>query len=324
MSSIKENRTEMYRLPPLNALRAFEVAARHMSFQKAAEELSVTPSALSYQIRQLEAFLQVKLFERLNRAVRLTEAGQRVVPGVRDAFDRLAEAMDRLKGALPPNVLTVSTGPAFAAKWLTPRLHKFLERHPEIDIRISANLKLADFHNDEVDVAIRFGAGKYTGLHAEALADEHVLPLVSPKILQEFGGRLEPGDLARLTLIHDDSANFLSNAANWMEWLRLARIEKVDTSRGLHFSHADHALEAALDGAGIVLGRLTLAVRDIALGRLVAPFDLMLRAQAAFFFCCLPARLDEPKIRAFRTFLFDEIRDEQAFLETFLRGKQRV
>lgn len=324
MSSIKENRTEMRRLPPLNALRAFEVAARHMSFQKAAEELSVTPSALSYQIRQLENFLQVDLFERLNRAVRLTEAGQRIAPGVRDAFERLADAMERLKSAPPANVLTVSTGPAFAAKWLTPRLHKFLERHPEIDIRISANLKLADFHSDEVDVAIRFGAGKYTGLHAEALADEYVLPLVSPKLLEEFGGKFEPHDLSRLTLLHDDSANFLSNAANWTEWLRLARIENIDTSRGLHFSHADHALEAALDGAGIVLGRLTLAVRDIALGRLVAPFDLMLRAQAAFFFCCLSARVEEAKIRAFRTFLFNEIQEERAFLETFLQGKRRV
>ena len=314
----------MRRLPPLNALRAFEVAARHMSFQKAAEELSVTPSALSYQIRQLENFLQVKLFERLNRAVRLTEAGQRVAPGVHDAFDCLAETMERLKSAPPPNVLTVSTGPAFAAKWLTPRLHKFLERHPEIDIRISANLKLADFHNDEVDAAIRFGAGKYTGLHAEALAEEYVLPLINPKLLQEFGSKFEPHDLSRLTLIHDDSANFLSNAANWTEWLRLARIDNVDTSRGLHFSHADQALEAALDGAGIVLGRLTLAMRDIALGRLVAPFDLMLRAQATFFFCCLPDRLEEAKIKAFRTFLFDEIREERTFLESFSGSKRRV
>jgi LysR family glycine cleavage system transcriptional activator len=294
-----------------------------MSFQKAAEELNVTPSALSYQIRQLESFLQVELFERLNRTVRLTEAGQRVAPGVRDAFERLAEAMERLKSVPPPNVLTVSTGPAFATKWLTPRLHKFLERHPEIDIRISANLKLADFRNDEVDVAIRFGAGKYTGLHAEALEDEYVLPLVNPKLLEKFGGKFEPHDLSRLTLLHDDSANFLSNAASWADWLRLARIENVDTSRGLHFSHADHALEAALDGEGIVLGRLTLAVRDIALGRLVAPFDLMLRAQAAFFFCCLPTRVEEPKIKAFRTFLFDEIREERAFLETFLRGRRR-
>jgi LysR family glycine cleavage system transcriptional activator len=295
-----------------------------MSFQKAAEELNVTPSALSYQIRQLEGFLDVKLFERLNRAVRLTEAGERIVPGVREAFERLAGAMERLKSASPPNVLTVSTGPAFAAKWLSPRLHKFLERHPDIDIRISASLRLADFRNDEVDVAIRFGAGKYTRLHAEALADELVLPLVSPKLLEGFGGRLEPKDLAQLTLLHDDSANFLSNAASWADWLRLARMDTIDATRGPHFSHADHALEAALDGAGIVLGRLSLAIRDIALGRLVAPFDLMLRAQAAFFFCCLPDRLEEPRIRAFRTFLFDEIGEEQAFLDTFLRGKHTV
>jgi LysR family glycine cleavage system transcriptional activator len=312
----------MRRLPPLNALRAFEIAARHMSFQKAAEELNVTPSALSYQIRQLEGFLGVKLFERLNRAVRLTDAGERIVPGVHDAFERLAGAMDRLKGSSPPNVLIVSTGPACAAKWLSPRLHRFLERHPDIDIRISPSLRLTDFDGDEVDVAIRFGAGKYRGLHTEALADEHVLPLVSPKLLEGFGGRFRPVDLARLTLLHDDSANFLSNAANWADWLRLARMDDIDPSRGPHFSHADQALEAALDGAGIVLGRLSLAVRDIANGRLVAPFDLTLRAQAAFFFCCPPSRLAEAKIKAFRTFLFDEIREERAFLDVFLRGKR--
>jgi LysR family transcriptional regulator, glycine cleavage system transcriptional activator len=314
----------MYRLPPLNALRAFEVAARHMSFQKAAEELRVTPSALSYQIRQLEEFLQVPLFERLNRAVRLTEAGQRIAPGVKDGFERLSDAIGRLKNHTSPNVLIVSTGPSFAAKWLSPRLHKFIEHHPDIDIRISANLKLADFRDDEVDVAIRFGAGKYPGLHVEPLSDEHVLPLVSPRLLEQFGGNLRAEDLGRLTLLHDDSANFLSNAANWEEWLRLARIEGVETGRGPHFSHADHALEAALDGAGIVLGRLTLSIRDIALGRLVAPFDLMLRAQAGFFFCCLPERLGEPKIKAFRKFLFDEITSERAFLTEFRRGKRQI
>lgn len=314
----------MRRLPPLNALRAFETASRHMSFQKAAEELNVTPSALSYQIRQLEDFLQVLLFERLNRAVRLTEAGKRIAPGVREGFERLSEAMSRLKVTRPANVLTVSTGPSFAAKWLSPRLHKFLERHPDIDIRISANLKLADFHDDEVDVAIRFGGGKYAGLHVEALSDEHVLPLASPRLVAQFGGRLGPDNLGKLTLLHDDSANFLSNSASWDEWLRLAGIENVDASSGPHFPHADHALEAAIDGAGIVLGRLTLASRDIALGRLVAPFDLMLRAKAGFFFCCNIDRLSEPKVKALRTFLFEEIERDRAFLDTMRTGEPRT
>jgi LysR family glycine cleavage system transcriptional activator len=306
-----------YRLPPLNSLRAFEVAARHMSFQKAAGELNVTPSALSYQIRQLEEFLQTPLFQRLNRAVRLTDAGQRIAPGIHDAFERMAETMSRLKGATPANVLTVSTGPAFAAKWLSPRLHRFLERHADIDIRISANLKLADFRADEVDVAIRFGGGNYAGLHVETLSDEHVLPLVSPQLLEQFGGRLDPADLAKVTLLHDDSASFLANAVTWAEWLGRARITHVDATRGPRFSHADHALEAALDGAGIVLGRLALSMRDIASGRLVAPFDLMVPARAGFYFCCLPERLDQPKVQAFRTFLFDEVAAEREMLDAF-------
>jgi LysR family glycine cleavage system transcriptional activator len=311
-----------YRLPPLNSLRAFEAAARHMSFQKAAQELSVTPSALSYQIRQLESFLQVPLFLRLNRAVRLTEDGQRIAPGIHDAFERLAEAMGRLNGPAPANVLTISTGPAFAAKWLSPRLHKFLERYPEIDIRISANTKLTDFRSDEVDLSIRFGGGNYSGLHVERLADEHVLPLVSPRLLEQFGGRLEPKDLGRIALLHDDSANFMTNAVNWDDWLRRARITDVDSTRGPRFSHADHALEAALDGAGIVLGRLTLSMRDIASGRLVAPFDLMVPAQAGFYFCCLPERLAEPKIKAFRDFLFSEIAAERSILDDFRSAKR--
>jgi LysR family glycine cleavage system transcriptional activator len=311
-----------YRLPPLNSLRAFEVAARHMSFQKAAEELNVTPSALSYQIRQLEDFLQVPLFVRLNRAVRLTDAGERIAPGVHDAFERLAEAMGRLKGPAPANVLTVSTGPAFAAKWLSPRLHKFLERYPEIDIRISANLKLTDFRSDEVDLSIRFGGGNYPGLHVERLADEHVLPLISPRLLEQLGGHLRPEDLGRVALLHDDSANFIINAVSWADWLRRARVTNVDPTRGPRFSHADHALEAALDGAGIVLGRLTLSMRDIASGRLVAPFDLMAPAQAGFYFCCLPERLAEPKIRAFRDFRFSEIAAERVILDDFRQAKR--
>lgn len=288
-----------------------------MSFQKAAHELNVTPSALSYQIRQLEEFLQVQLFERLNRAVRLTEAGQCIAPGVHDAFEQLADTMTRLKGPARPNMLTVATGPAFAAKWLSPRLHKFLERHPDIDIRIAANMKLADFHADEVDVAIRFGGGNYPGLHVETLSDEHVLPLVSPRLLEPFGGRLEAADLSRITLLHDDSARFMVNAVTWADWLRQAGISGVDATKGPRFSHADHALEAALDGVGIVLGRLALSMRDIASGRLVAPFRLMTRAQASFYFCCLPERLGQPKVTAFRNFLFAEIAAERDVLQRF-------
>ena len=311
------------RLPPLNALRAFEAASRHMSFQKAAEELNVTPSALSYQIRQLEDFLQTPLFVRLNRAVALTEAGGRIAPGIADGFERLQEAMARLRPASPPNVLTVSTGPAFAAKWLSPRLHRFIELHPDIEIRISAMLKLSDMHNDEIDVALRFGGGNYPGLHVEALMDDTVLPLISPRLLEQFGGTLSASDLSKLTLIHDDTANFMPNPITWSHWLKAMRITDVDGARGVRFSHADHALDAALDGAGIVLGRFLLGARDMDAGRLVAPFDLMLRVNAEFYFCCLADMLETPKVQAFRSFVFDEVAAEQGMLER-LRATKRL
>lgn len=306
------------RLPPLNSLRAFDAASRHMSFQKAADELSVTPSALSFQIRQLEDNLGLPLFERFNRRVGLTEAGARFAPLVQDAFERLDMAMQKLRPTTPDNVLTVSTGPAFAAKWLSPRIYRFLELHPDIEFRIAASLKLADLREEPVDVAIRFGAGHYSGLHIEPLADEKTLPLVSPRLLERFGGRLTGDDLNGLTLLHDDSAAFLPNAVTWSTWLKSAGFNTVDASRGARFNHADHALDAAIDGAGIVLGRLTLAARDIAAGRLVAPFDLMLPSRAGFYFCCLPSMLETPKVQAFRSFMRAEMEAETAALPGFV------
>lgn len=308
------------RLPPLNALRAFDAASRHMSFQKAAEELSVTPSALSFQIRQLEEYLQIPLFERHNRRVNLTDAGQRFAPAIHDGFERLHAAMRQLAPATPPNVLTVSTGPAFAAKWLSPRIYRFLELHPDIEFRIAANLNLVDMRDDAVDAVIRFGGGDYPGLHVEPLADEATLPLVSPQFLERRGGSLSLADLKDITLLHDDSATFLPNAATWPSWLREVGALDVDGSRGARFNHADHALDAAIDGAGIVLGRLTLAARDIAAGRLVAPFETVLPSKAGFYFCCLPEMLETPKVAAFRAFMHEEIDAERDILNAYKPG----
>ncbi|MEQ8401272.1 MAG: transcriptional regulator GcvA [Roseitalea porphyridii] len=310
------------RLPPLNSLRAFDAAARHLSFQRAAEELNVTPSALSFQIRQLEEFLQLPLFERLNRGVALTEAGARFAPSVQDGFERLHAAMNQLKPSTPDDVLTVTTGPSFAAKWLSPRIHRFLEQYPEIELRIAANLSLSDLRKDAIDVAIRFGAGHYPGLRVEPLAEDAVLPLISPVLLAErFGGALTFGDLAALTLLHDDSAAFLPNAVTWATWLKQAGADGIDPSRGARFNHADHALEAAVDQAGIALGRLTLAARDIRAGRLVAPFDLVMPANASFYFCCLPQVSTLPKIEAFRGFVREEIEGERAELDRMWEGR---
>ncbi len=294
-----------------------------MSFQKAAEELNVTPSALSYQIRQLEDFLQIQLFERLNRSVVLTDSGRRLEPGTRDAFEQLHDAVSRVRSVAPGNVLTVTTGPAFAAKWLTPRLHGFLERHPEIDIRISASLKLADFHRDEVDVGIRFGSGSYPGLHCETLAEENAVPLVSPQVVQQFGGVFSLENLKDILLIHDDSAAFMANSANWETWLRRAGIREIDATRGPRFSHADHAIDAAYGGTGIVLGRTACAMRDILSGRLIAPFDLMIPSLANFYFVCLPAALKAPKVQAFRDFVFEEARRDRAEFDRFRPAEKR-
>ncbi|MEM1378196.1 MAG: transcriptional regulator GcvA [Pseudomonadota bacterium] len=309
---IRKTEVNDRRLPPLNALRAFDAASRHMSFQKAAEELYVTPSALSFQIRQLEEHLQVSLFERLNRKVLLTEHGERFAPFVQDGFERLHSAMAQLRPPSDDNVLTVSTGPAFAAKWLSPRIYKFLDQHPDIEFRIAANLKLVDMREDPVDVAIRFGGGNYPDVYTEPLADEFVMPMVSPSLLEKHGGSLDESSLSDLMLLHDDSAAFLPNAVTWATWLKHAGMQGVDSTKGARFNHADHALEAAVDGAGVVLGRMTLAARDIKAGRLVAPFDLVLPARSGFYFCCLPEMRDMHKVKVFHDFIYEEIKAERA------------
>ena len=197
-----------YRLPPLNGLRAFEATARHMSFTRAGRrELHVTPAALSYQVRQLEEILSVKLFKRLNRAIELTPQGQALFPGIRAGFERMDEAMRTLRRRTETNILVVSVGPAFAAKWLAPRLYRFIQRHPDIDPRISANLQISDFENEQIDLAVRFGTGAYPNLHSERLISDYVTPLCSPDLVADSHEHplREPADLAHHVLIHDES-----------------------------------------------------------------------------------------------------------------------
>ena len=295
-----------YRLPPLNSLRAFEAAARLMSFQKAAGELFVTPSALSYQIRQLEDHVEVPLFIRHNRSVTLTEAGERLYPGIHEGFERFQGGIQSLKRATQSNVLVVSSGPAFAAKWLAPRIYRFVDQHPEIELRIAASLKLVDFNVDEVDVAVRFGGGDYQGLHVEQLFTEAVVPLMSPELLQRIGGSLGASQLREITLLHDDSTSFMLSTSGWNVWLEEAGIEGVDVGKGPRFNHADHGLDAAIDGAGVALGRLSLAMRDIRSGRLVAPLDHYIKPNAGFYFVTPQASLEIPRLVIFRDWLMRE------------------
>lgn len=292
---------------PLNALRAFEAAARHLSFVKAADELHVTPAAISHQVKSLEDFLGVQLFRRLPRGLLLNDAGQLFLPELREGFAQLDKAVERVRESDARGPLMISVAPAFAAKWLVPRLERFSAAHPDIDVRISARLAVIDFQRDAFDAAIRLGRGNYPGLESTKLFDESVTPLCSPRLLEgEFPLR-RPEDLQHHLLLHDDSLEFDAAAPKWSSWLKAAGIKDIDSTRGPHFSHPDHALQAAIDGAGVVLGWRYLATADLAAGRLIAPFDLALPLDLGFFLVCPETHAERPKVALFRQWLLDEI-----------------
>ncbi|MEL6678929.1 MAG: transcriptional regulator GcvA [Pseudomonadota bacterium] len=294
------------RLPPLTALRAFEAAARHMSFQRAAEELSVTPAALSFQIKNLEEHLGAPLFHRLNRAVDLTEAGRALLPDTSGGFELLRAAWRSARRSLDDTTLTITAGPAFTAKWLAPRMFSFAQAHPDIELRLAASLKMMDFVRDEVDIAIRFGTGerdRENGLHTIPLLEEWTTPMMHPDIAARVRG---PEDLAQHPLIHDDSLAFLRPRPDWAAWLQLAGVE-VDASHGTRFSQADHAVDMALEGAGVVLGRASLCERYLNRGRLIAPFPLALRVPAAYRIVCPEGSQTRPAIARFIAWTLAEI-----------------
>jgi len=297
------------RLPPLNALRAFEAAARHLSFKLAASELNVTPAALSHQVRNLEETLGLKLFHRETRAVSLTEAGHVLYPGLRDGFQSLQGAVARLERIADERVLVVSVGPGFTSKWLAPRLYRFMEAHPDVDARISANLTFSNFAADGVDLAIRFGSGHYPEMAIEHLMDEAVMPLCSPQYLATHP--LETAaDLAGAALIHDESMAFAPGTPTWRTWLDAAGLEPdaVDATRGLRLNLADHAINAATESAGVVLGRKVMAEADIAAGRLVAPFTLEVPVTGlAFYAVCPPGNLQRRAVSSFLSWMRAEI-----------------
>ncbi|MFK7870171.1 MAG: transcriptional regulator GcvA [Roseobacter sp.] len=291
------------RLPPLTALRAFDAAARHMSFAKAADELSVTPAALSFQIKSLEEHLGAPLFIRLNRAVELTEAGKALAPGAEDGFQILSSAWRSAQRLQDEQTLTITAGPAFTAKWLAPRLYEFAQAHPEIELRFSASLKIMDFARDAVDVAVRFGTDENDALYSLPLAQEWVCPVMTPDIAERFP---TPESLRDATLIHDDSINFLTPKCDWNAWFQTMGVD-ADTSHGPRFSQADHAVDAALAGVGVVLGRRALVVKDIHEGRLVMPYPTALVTPARFRFVCPKGTENRPQVKAFRDWILMEI-----------------
>lgn len=292
-------------LPPLNALRAFEATARHLSFTVAANELSVTPAALSHQIKGLEDFLGQRLFLRKVRSIELTPAGLALYPGLHAAFLQIRQSVELVDRAPNDSVLVVSAPPGFTAKWLAPRLYRFLMANPGIDARISATQALANFTTDGVDVAIRNSRTEARGLWSRRLIGITLLPVASPKLVLEHAIQ-EPADLAKVPLIHDDMLGSLTGLPTWANWLAAAGVEGINLARGLRFSSPDHALEAAVEGAGVLLAHKALAHDDLRTGRLVAPFELELATERSFQLVCPEANMRRPSVKAFTSWILDE------------------
>ena len=291
----------MRQLPPLNSLRAFEAAARHLSFSKAAEELHVTPAAVSHQIKALEQRLGVTLFRRRNREVLLTDAGQAYLPGVRDGFDRLAEATVRLRQRDAGGALNVSVLPSLTARWLVPRLSRFRARHPEIDLRLSASQAVVDFSREDFDAAIRHGRGDWPGLRVDFLLGDRYYPVCSPALLAGPLPLKVPADLRHHVLLHDTAGE------DWRDWLAVAGVTGIEVGRGPSFNDGSLLIQAAMEGQGIAIGHSALVAGEIGAGRLVKLFETELPSPRAYYLVCPEANADRPKIGAFRNWLLDEV-----------------
>lgn len=296
----------------LNALRAFEASARHQSFSAAAAELNVTPAAVGQLVRTLEDWLGTPLFLRnASGRARLiaTEAAERALPEIRAGFDRLAAGLERLKEGSANGVLTVTVSPAFAAKWLLPRIERFQLAWPDTDVRLDTSLKPVDFIAQRVDIGVRYGTGNWPGLAAEKLMDEEVYPVCSPALLDK-GHRLKnAGDLARETLIHDLSMDGHAGFPTWEAWLRKAGARNSSTSRGLKVNSSAAVLQAAIEGHGIALARSVMAHDDVAAGRLVRLFpEFDFQSSLAYYVVYRAECAGLPKVSAFRDWLLREAR----------------
>ncbi|MEZ5932976.1 MAG: transcriptional regulator GcvA [Alphaproteobacteria bacterium] len=297
------------RLPSLNALRAFEAAARHLSFSRAADELNVTKAAVSHQVKALEEELGLPLFRRLNRALLLTDAGQTLLPSLTQAFGMMGGAIDRLKKRDETGELTLTTLASFAAIWLVPRLGRFRRAHPEIDVRITTSDESIDFAASDVDLAIRYGAGRWPNVHVERLMTEEIFPVCAPSLLADGPPLEKPADLANHTLLHDYTLE------TWRMWLIAVGEGGVDAERGPRYQHSNLVIQAAEQGDGVALARSVLAADALAKGRLVKPFDVALPAEFAYYLVCPPDHLKRPKVKAFRAWLVDEAAESVSSLD---------
>lgn len=295
------------RLPSLNALKAFEAAARHESFTRAAEELFVTQGAVSHQVKALEEDLGFKLFARERQRLVITDAGREYLNVVRDAFDRIALGTARLTQRQSSGVLTVSTSPDFAAKWLVHRLGRFSEMHPGIDLRVSATMHHVDFAREDVDMAVRHGVGEasWQGLHGERLATETLFAVCGPSLLRKRSRTLTPADVLELPLLH------LDDHSGWRRWLEAAKVKAPKSLQGIVLNRASMIIDAAINGQGIGLSRSTLAAWDLINQRLVAPFSVSLPLTTAYWIVAPQATAELPKIATFRKWLLAEAADDR-------------
>jgi LysR family transcriptional regulator, glycine cleavage system transcriptional activator len=310
-----------YRLPPLNALRAFEVAARHLSFKNAARELSVTPTAISHQIKMLEDFLDLELFRRLTRSLELTPEGEALLPKVREGLECFAAAVESVRTRLPGGRLIVVAPPSFAARWLVPRLKRLYALEPELSLHLVGSLNAIenaetdatlayesiDLREGDSPLAICFGSGEYPGFNVDRLFASDYVAVCSPKLLAGEHPLRHPVDIRCHTLIHDDTITNERARPSWEEWARLAGVTDVDTNAGPHFSDSGLALAAAIDGLGIVLASKQLAAAEIAAGRLAAPFKVVVQQPYAYYLLTPVAISGRPAVETFRHWLIGEV-----------------
>ncbi len=293
------------RLPPLNALKAFEAAARHLSFTRAADELFVTQAAVSHQIKALEDYLSMKLFLRRNRTLLLTEEGQAYFLELKDIFKNLQEATEKLLAKGSKGAVTVAMPPSFASQWLVPRISKFSQAHPDIDVRIKAVDFDEGFLDDDVDVAIYYGKGRWSGVSADKLHTEFLTPLCSPLLFSGPKPLNDLSDLKHHVLLHD------SSRAAWKDWLKHVGVQGVNVNQGPVFSHSMLVLQAAALGQGIALGNTVLARPELDAGRLVIPFEEKVESRDAFYLVCDEAQAELGKIAAFRNWVLTQVEEDQ-------------
>jgi len=295
------------RLPPLKALRAFEAAARHMSFSKASEELFVTPGAISQQVKLLEEFLGLPLFKRMQRRILLTDAGQCLLPGIQDGFDRMTTALGDLQSLDINRPITISVAPSFASKWLVPRLRLLRDDRPDIDIRIDTSMKVVDLAHSDIDIGIRFGSGNYPGMQVDQLLSEEVFPVCSPGLANEFPLD-QPSDLKHYHLLHygTSDVNLGAGWPDWQMWLMAAGATAVNTTHGLTFDRQELLIQAALDGQGVALVGSVSVNDDIRKGRLIKPFGLTFPLEFSYYFVTTTAKSQWPDIVAVREWIFRE------------------